>query len=68
MKTVICKICGKTFLTELPNKKFCSYTCKIANDKMRRMIWEEEHKGYGARYMREYRRAKRKQEGADNGK
>lgn len=57
MKTVICPICGTAFETERPNKKYCSFSCKEAGLKLRRMKWELDNPGYNTEYMKK-RRAK----------
>ena len=60
MKTVKCEICGKVFLTERPNKKYCSFTCKEAGRSIVQMKWKAAHKGYMTEYMREKRRTEKK--------
>ena len=57
-KLVKCAICGKNFMTALPNKKYCSFTCKEAGAKYNRMKWEDDNQGYNAAYMRKYRKEK----------
>lgn len=57
MKTVKCSICGRTFKTNRPNKKYCSFICKEAGRIVSRHKWEADHPGYNAEYARA-RRAK----------
>jgi len=59
-KVVICPICGRSFETSKPNKKYCSFTCKEAGNKLRRMVWRNTHPHYDAAYMKKYR-AERKE-------
>lgn len=59
MKTVICSICGKSFETSKPNKKYCGFTCKEAAIKIRRFAWEKENPDYIKNYMRKYRKAQK---------
>lgn len=58
-KIVICPICGTKFETIKPNKRFCSYTCKEANIKMKRLQWKENNPGYYNEYMKKYREAQK---------
>ena len=60
-KLVKCPICGKNFMTALPNKKYCSFTCKEAGNKVQYMKWKDEHPDYAKNYMKEQRKAKGKQ-------
>lgn len=62
-KIVTCPICGLKFETNKPNKKYCSFTCKEASAKVRRMKWEDQNPNYNAEYMKQYRKKK----GANNG-
>lgn len=55
MKVVTCRICGKAFETSRPNKKYCSFSCKEAGTRLRRMKWKDNNPGYETAYMREYR-------------
>ena len=59
VKVVTCPICGRQFETNRPNKKFCSFTCREAGEKLWRMKWEEKNPGYNRNYQREYRERKR---------
>ena len=59
MKQVICPICKKTFTTEKPNKRFCSFSCKEAGARYRRMLWQDKNPDYMAAYMRDYRAKKK---------
>ena len=58
-KLVKCEICGREFETSRPNKKYCSFTCREAGAKVRRMIWEDRNKNYYAAYMKQYRTAQK---------
>ena len=58
-KVVTCPICGRQFETSKPNKKYCSYTCKEASAKGRRMNWQEQNPGYYKAYMQQYRKKER---------
>lgn len=42
--TRTCKICGKVFETEIPNKKCCSMKCSRINQKQHQRRWEKEHR------------------------
>ena len=55
MKTVKCIICGKVFMTERPNKKYCSFSCKEAGRMVKRKAWEEENPTYNAAYQQHLR-------------
>lgn len=55
-KIITCPICGKQFETIKPNKKYCSFSCKEAGAKFRRMNWEDQNPNYNKDYMKEYRR------------
>ena len=59
-KNVTCPICGAQFETSRPNKKYCSFSCKEAGRKLRRMKWEHDNPHYNAEYMKKYRAAQRK--------
>lgn len=59
MKTIKCAICGRQFETNRPNKKFCSFTCREAGEKLWRMQWEEKNPDYNKNYQRKYRERKR---------
>ena len=63
MKTVICPICGTEYQTNKPNKKYCSFACKEAGERLQRTKWEARNAGYMAEYMKAYRR----KEKANNG-
>lgn len=54
-KLVICPICGKEFVTNKPNKKFCSFSCKEAGQTLRRLKWNDSNPKYMTEYMRKYR-------------
>lgn len=54
-KTVICPICGAKFETRRPNKKYCSFSCKEASVKLRRMRWDNQNPNYYREYMKQYR-------------
>lgn len=55
-----CIICGATFDTNKPNKKYCSFTCKEAGAKLKRLTWEDKNPGYINAYMQKYRKEKKK--------
>lgn len=55
-KVVICPICGTSFETSKPNKKYCSFSCKEAGGKLRRMKWEDQNPYYNTTYMKKYRK------------
>ena len=56
-KIVSCSICGKQFETVRPNKKYCSFICKEAGHRLRRMMWKSDNPDYYKAYMREYRKS-----------
>lgn len=58
-KKIVCLICGREFETKRPNKKYCSFTCKEAGRKIRRMEWENQNPHYNTEYMKKYRMAKK---------
>lgn len=62
-KVVICPICGAKFETERPNKKYCSFTCKEAHQRLQRMKWKDNNPDYYKVYMQQYRA---KEKGATN--
>ena len=64
-KVIICPICGRQFETSRPNKKFCSFSCREAGQKLRRMKWEAQNPDYSKKYMQEYRK-NQKEGGANN--
>lgn len=66
MKVVTCPMCGREFLTEKPNKKYCNFTCKEASQKVRRMKWQADNPDYYRDYMQKYRKD-RKEGTQDNG-
>ena len=55
-KVVKCAICGTEFTTSKPNKRYCSFSCKEAAAKLRRMQWENENPTYNKDYMKQYRK------------
>lgn len=63
MKTVICPICGKVLQTDKPNKKYCSFACKEAGQKVLRLKWEARNAHYMKEYMKEYRRREKEENG-----
>ena len=63
-KVIICPMCGLKFETSRPNKKYCSFSCKEAGAKLRRMKWDSQNPDYIKTYMQEYRK---KNKGANNG-
>lgn len=54
-KKLICPICGTEFETNMPNKIYCSLTCKEANRILKRMKWKDSNPEYYKNYMRAYR-------------
>ena len=60
-KTVKCPICGQVFVTSRPNKRYCSFVCREAGSKLRRLKWESKNPEYQKEYMR-----KRRQEEKSN--
>lgn len=58
-KVITCPICGAVFETNKPNKKYCSFTCRIAGGKLQRMKWEDKNPDYNKNYMRKYRTARK---------
>ena len=54
-KMIKCAICGTAFETSRPNKKYCSFSCKEAGAKLRRMNWEDLNPDYNRDYMKKYR-------------
>lgn len=54
-KVVICPICGAEFETCRPNKKYCSFSCKEAGRRLRRIKWEQMNPDYNKNYMKTYR-------------
>lgn len=59
-KTIKCPICGRTFETGKSNKKYCSFTCKEARQKLQRMKWNDENPNYYKAYMQQYRQKEHK--------
>lgn len=59
LKKVTCPICGAVFETNRPNKKYCSFSCKEAGAKLRRMKWEDSNPDYNKDYMKQYRKKDR---------
>lgn len=59
MRIKKCEICGKTFETNRPNKKYCSFTCKEAGEKLWRLKWQDKNPEYQKLYQRAYRERKR---------
>lgn len=55
-KVVKCAICGNEFTTNKPNKKYCSFSCKEAGGKLRRIKWNVANPHYNAEYMQKYRK------------
>ena len=56
LKKVTCPICGAVFETNRPNKKYCSFSCKEAGAKLRRMKWTDNNPNYNRDYMKQYRK------------
>lgn len=59
VKALICPICGRTFVTILPNQKYCGCICADAGRRQRRAKWVTMNPHYSTAYMRSYRAAKR---------
>ena len=59
MRIKKCEICGKIFETNRPNKKYCSFTCKEAGEKLWRLKWQDKNPEYQKLYQRAYRERKR---------
>lgn len=51
-----CVLCGTEFVSSAPNQRYCSLACREANKKRKRQEWLENHPGFMAEYMREYRK------------
>lgn len=49
-------MCGKTFLTEYTQSKYCSSDCKEAARVEQRKEWNKKHPGYITNYMQIYRK------------
>lgn len=60
-KEIECPICGRIFETKKPNKKYCSFSCREAGRKLKRLQWEDENPTYNAEYMKEYRATHKKE-------
>lgn len=56
MSNRICKICGKEYIAEYPNSKYCSILCKEMGNKINHKAWSDKNKDYNTIYMREYRK------------
>lgn len=56
-KVVKCAICDKWFETSRPHKKYCSFVCKEAGARLRRLKWEQNNPDYIKQYMQRYRAA-----------
>lgn len=54
-----CIICGASFDTNKPNKKYCSFVCKEAGAKLKRLKWNDKNPGYITSYMQQYRKEKK---------
>lgn len=59
IKTLICPICGKAFVTLSPNGKYCGQACAEVGRRQLRAKWKEDNPEYSAVYMRQYRTAKK---------
>lgn len=55
VRTKKCIMCGKSFDTEWPNKKYCSLVCKDAAIRKKRLEWKADNPGYYTEYMRKRR-------------
>lgn len=42
-RLIACQICGKPFMTDQPNKRYCSYVCAEAAKRIKRAKWEQAH-------------------------
>lgn len=58
-KKVICPICGTEFITNRPNKKYCSFSCKGAAEMKQRIKWGLKNPEYNKNYMKAYRAKKK---------
>ena len=54
-REVVCVMCGKSFDTEYPNKKYCSLVCKDAAIRKKRLVWKLNNPGYDTEYARKRR-------------
>lgn len=52
-KEVKCGICGKVFVTDKPNKKYCSFVCREAAVKLKRIRWNKKNPGYYKQYYKD---------------
>lgn len=51
----VCAVCGKEFVTSMPNQKYCSLVCREAARKAARRAFDEANPNYRKEYMRGYR-------------
>lgn len=51
-----CALCGKTFVSEYSNKKYCSFVCKDAAIRTKRLEWKAKNPDYYKYYSRERRK------------
>ncbi len=54
-KEVKCGICGKVFVTDKPNKKYCSFVCRESAIKLKRLSWKTNNPEYYKNYFRQIR-------------
>lgn len=59
MRTVNCPICGRSFETARPNKKYCSLVCREAGKQLKRICWEKKNPTYNHDYFQEHKKAKK---------
>lgn len=59
-RKVICKECGKEFVTTAGRAKYCNIACAYMAEKRRRSKWEEDNPTY---YREYYKRRKEEQNG-----
>ena len=42
-RLIACQICGKPFMADQPNKRYCSTECATAAKQIKRKRWEKAH-------------------------
>lgn len=55
MRNIKCPICGRSFETARPNKKYCSLICREAGKQLKRIYWENENPNYNANYYQSHK-------------
>lgn len=61
MRIVKCPICGRSFETARPNKKYCCLVCREAGKQLNRLHWEKKNPNYNQSYYQ--RNKQRKSQG-----